>query len=189
MAVARAAMAAHTASMDLQIDSQLPALTQDQALTGWRREFCIELLGAGQARIFTRLVAASSHKAAELQNGVLFHRVGAAFGDLSSFLTLAAEPMRQLVESATRQQPRRDNLFAAVVYDHRAWERVMDALDQWQRRPHASARIVITPQGLRATPRQLSVLTRRSAHMQAAVAREVSARREAAVIAGQPGHH
>jgi len=176
--------------MDLQIDSQLPALTQDQALTGWRREFCIELLGAGQARIFMRLVLTPSHKAAELQNGVLFHRVGAAFGDLTNFLQLAAEPMRLLVGSASRQQPCRNNLFSAVVYDHRAWERVMDALDQWQRRPHAAARIVAAaPQGPRPTLRQLSVLSRRSAHMQAAVAREVGARREAAVLASQPGHH
>jgi hypothetical protein len=76
--------------MDLHIESQMPALTPDQALTGWRREFCVELLGDGRARIFTRMVISPSHKAAELQHGVLFHRVGAAFRDLRSCMQAAA---------------------------------------------------------------------------------------------------
>ena len=44
-------------------------------------------------------------------------------------MTAAAGPLRQLVASAVRQQPCRDNLFSAVVYDHQAWERVMEALE------------------------------------------------------------
>ncbi|MDG0853276.1 hypothetical protein [Roseateles puraquae] len=149
--------------MDLHIESQMPALTPDQALTGWRREFCVELLGDGRARIFTRMVISPSHKAAELQHGVLFHRVGAAFRDLRSCMQAAAGPLRQLVASAVRQQPCRDNLFSAVVYDHQAWERVMEALDHWQRRPHAAARgVAAAPQGPRPALRQLPILSRRS---------------------------
>lgn len=163
--------------MDIQIDSQLPALTQVQALTGWRREFCVELLGDGRARIFTRMVISSSRKAAELQHGVLFHPVGAGFNDLRSCVKAAAGALRDLVASATRQQPCRANLFAAVVYDQRAWERVMDALDQWQRRPHAAARCVAAaPQGPRPTLRQLPILARRAAQVQHA-------------RAGSPTHH
>lgn len=149
--------------MDLHIESQMPALTPDQALTGWRREFCVELLGDGRARIFTRRVISPSHKAAELQHGVLFHRVGAAFRDLRSCMQAAAGPLRQLVGSAVRQQPCRDNLFSAVVYDHQAWERVMEALDHWQRRPHAAARgVAAAPHGPRPTLRQLPILSRRN---------------------------
>ena len=148
--------------MDLHIESQMPALTPDQALTGWRREFCVELLGDWRARIFTRMVISPSHKAAELQHGVLFHRVGAAFRDLRSCMQAAAGPLRQLVASAVRQQPCRDNLFSAVVYDRQAWERVMEA-DHWQRRPHAAARgVAAAPQGPRPALRQLPILSRRS---------------------------
>lgn len=148
--------------MDLHIESQMPALTPDQALTGWRREFCVELLGDGRARIFTRRVISPSHKAAQLQHGVLFHRVGAAFRDLRSCVQAAAGPLKQLVASAVRQQPCRDNLFSAVVYDQQAWERVMEALDHWQRRPHAASRgVAAAPQGPRPSLRQLSILSRR----------------------------
>jgi len=153
--------------MDIQIDSQLPALTQVQALTGWRREFCVELLGDGRVRIFTRMVVSSSRKATELQRGVLFHPVGAGFHDLRSCVKAAAGALRELVASATRQQPCRANLFSAVAYDQRAWERVTDALDQWQRRPHAAARGVAgAPQGPRPALRQLPILARRAVQVQ-----------------------
>jgi hypothetical protein len=155
--------------MDFDIDSTLPALTQVQALTGWRREFCVELLGDGRARIFTRKVISSSRKAAELQRGVLFHPVGAAFRDLRSCVKVAAEPLRALVASAVRQQPCQDNLFAAIVYDRQAWERVMAALDQWQRRPHAAARgVAAAPHGPRPALRQLPILARRAAQVRQA---------------------
>lgn len=150
--------------MDLQIESQLPALTADLALTGWRREFCVDLLGDGRARIFTRTMVSPTHKMAELQHGVLFHRIGAGFQDLRSCVQAAAAPLRVLVASAVRQQPCRDNLFLAVTYDHRAWELVTEALDRWQRRPHAAARCVApAPQGLpgpRPSLRQLPILSR-----------------------------
>jgi hypothetical protein len=150
--------------MDLQIESQMPALTPDQALTGWRREFCVELLGDGRARIFTRRVISPSHKMAELQHGLLFHRVGAGFKDLRSCVQAAGAPLRRLVASAVRQQPCRDNLFSPVTYDHCAWEQVMDALERWQRRPHAAARCVApSPEGLQAprpSLRQLPILSR-----------------------------
>ncbi len=71
-----------TGRMSLEIDDQLPPLTAEQTLTGWRREFCVELLGEGRARIFLRALEAPSLKATELQRGVLFHRVSSAFQDL-----------------------------------------------------------------------------------------------------------
>jgi hypothetical protein len=101
---------------------------------------------------------------AELQHGVLFHRVGAGFKDLRSCVQTAAGPLRRLVASAVRQQPCRDNLFSPVTYDQRAWEEVMDALDGWQRRPHAAARCVApSADGLQAprpSLRQLPILSR-----------------------------
>jgi hypothetical protein len=152
--------------MDIQIDSLLPALTQVQALTGWRREFCVELLGEGRVRIFTRMVISWSRKAAELQRGMLFHPVGAGFHDLRSCVKVAAGALRDLVATAARQQPCQANLFSAVVYDRHAWERVTDALDQWQRRPHAAARgVAAAPHGPRPALRQLPILARRGAQV------------------------
>jgi hypothetical protein len=125
-----------TGGMPLQIDDSPVVLTSAQTLTGWRREFCVELLGDGQARVFLRAVEAASLKATELKRGVLFHRVGAGFQDLAGVVAAAREPLEQLARSAVRQQPTKDNLFAAVTYDRAAWDRVVDALDAWQRRPH-----------------------------------------------------
>lgn len=122
--------------MAFQIDDTPATLTPAQTLTGWHREFCIELLGEGQARLFLRVVETASLKATELHRGVLFHRVGAGFADLAGAVAAAREPLEQLARSATRQQPSKDNLFAAVTYDRAAWDRVTDALDAWQRRPH-----------------------------------------------------
>lgn len=125
-----------TGDMSLQIDDSPVVLTSAQTLTGWRREFCVELLGDGQARVFLRAVEAASLKATELKRAVLFHRVGAGFLDLAGAVAAAREPLEQLARSATRQQPTKDNLFAAVTYDRTAWERATDVLDAWQRRPH-----------------------------------------------------
>ncbi|MBL8276778.1 MAG: hypothetical protein JNL93_08780 [Pelomonas sp.] len=122
--------------MPLQIDDTPATLTPAQTLTGWHREFCVELLGDGQARIFLRVVETASLKATELHRGVLFHRVGAGFGDLPGCVEAAREPLEQLTRSAVRQQPSKDNLFAAITYDRSAWDRATSAVDGWQRRPH-----------------------------------------------------
>jgi hypothetical protein len=42
--------------MTLHVDPAAPVLTSAQNLTGWRREFCVEMLGEGAARIFLRAV-------------------------------------------------------------------------------------------------------------------------------------
>ena len=47
------------------------------------------------------------------------------------------EPLEELARSAVRQKPSKDNLFAAVVYDRGAWDRVVKGIDPWLRRPHA----------------------------------------------------
>ena len=124
-----------TDSMTLNIEDNQISLTSEQTLTGWRREFCVELLGEGQARVFLRLVEAASLKATELHRGVLFHRVGSAFADLAGCVAAAREALEQLARTAVRQQPSKDNLFAAVTYDRSTWDRVVLAVDQWQRRP------------------------------------------------------
>jgi len=120
--------------MNLEIDEAPAALTSEQTLTGWRRELCIELLGEGRARIFLRAVEAPSLKATELHRGVLFHRVGSTFTDLAGCVAAARAPLEQLASSSDRQQPSQDNLFAAVTYDRRAWESVVSAVEDWQRR-------------------------------------------------------
>lgn len=125
--------------MSLQIDETPTTLTTEQTLTGWRREFCIELLGDGQARIFLRAVEQPSLRATELHRGVLFHRVGSAFANLPGCVAAAREMLEQLARSAVRQQPSQANLFAAMTYDRAAWDRVVGAIDGWQRRPHAVA--------------------------------------------------
>lgn len=126
--------------MSLQIDDNTPALTAEQVLTGWRREFCVELLGEGQARIFMRALEAPSLKASELRRAVLFHRVGSNFTDLPGCVSAAREPLERLARSAQRQQPSQENLFTAVTYDRAAWEAVESAVDRWQRRAHVPAR-------------------------------------------------
>ena len=55
---------------NVQVDPELPDITPAQGPTGWRREFCIELLGDGGARIFVRAVESSSFKATELQRAI-----------------------------------------------------------------------------------------------------------------------
>jgi hypothetical protein len=123
-----------TEPMTLHIDEQQTTLTPEQTLTGWRREFCVELLGEGQARVFLRAVEASSLKATELHRGVLFHRVSSAFTDLAGCAAAAREPLEHLARTAVRQQPSKDNLFAAVTYDRVAWDGVVNAVERWQRR-------------------------------------------------------
>jgi hypothetical protein len=126
--------------MTLQIHDNPPTLTSEQALTGWHREFCVELLGEGQARIFLRALESASLKATELRQAILFHRVSAAFGDLNGCVEAARGPLEQLARTAVRQVPGMDNLFAAVAYDRSAWDAVVNAVETWQRRQHAVAR-------------------------------------------------
>jgi hypothetical protein len=128
-----------TVAMSLHIDETEATLTSEQSLTGWRREFCVELLGDGQARVFLRAVEMPSLKATDLQRGVLFHRVTSMFTDLAGCVAAAREPLERLARTAVRQQPNKDNLFAAVTYDRGVWETVVNAVENWQRRPPARA--------------------------------------------------
>ena len=123
---------------NLQVDPARPALTSEQTLTGWRREFCVELLGEAQARIFLRAVESPSMKADELRQAVLFHRVSAAFDDMDGCVAAVREPLERLARTAVRQKPSKDNLFSAITYDRGAWERVEQGVEHWQRRPHSA---------------------------------------------------
>jgi len=118
----------------LQIDPQLPEITPAQSLTGWRREFCIELLGSGAARIFVRAVEKSSFKAAELQRAILFQRLDPRFADLAGCAEAIRGELESLAETAQRTRPDKDNLFRTVDYDRKAWERVQQGVERWVRR-------------------------------------------------------
>ena len=119
----------------LQIAPDVPELTSAQSLVGWRREFCVELLGDGDARIFVRAVEKSSFKAAELQRAILFHRLDSRFSDLPGCVEAIRGELEQLANAARRTRPAKDNLFAAVEYDRTVWERVQQGIDRWSRRP------------------------------------------------------
>ena len=118
----------------LQADPNLPELTPAQSLEGWRREFCIELLGDGGARIFVRCVEEGSLKANELKRAMLFHRVALRFTDVAGCVEAIQHDIRHLADTAQRTIPTKDNLFAAVTYDRTAWERVQHGVDRWARR-------------------------------------------------------
>jgi hypothetical protein len=118
----------------LQIDPNLPEITPAQSLTGWRREFCIELLGDGAARIFVRSVEEGSFKATELQRAILFHRLDARFTDLAGCVEALQPDLERLTDTARRIRPDKENLFATVAYDRTAWERVQQGIDRWVRR-------------------------------------------------------
>jgi hypothetical protein len=118
----------------LQVDSILPEITPEQSLTGWRREFCVELLGDAGARIFVRTVAESSFKATELQRAILFHRLDPRFTDLADCIEALQSDLRRLAETARRIRPDKENLFARVEFDRSAWERVQHGVDRWGRR-------------------------------------------------------
>lgn len=128
-----------TVGMNVEIDANLPMLTPEQSLTGWRQELCVELLGEGRARVFLRALEAPSLKATELKRGLLFHRVQSNFSDLAGCVAAARDPLERLVGTAGRQVPSQDNLFAAVTYDRAAWEAVVSAVEGWQRRRHPAA--------------------------------------------------
>jgi len=132
-------MKAALAMENLQIDPARPELTPEQTLTGWRREFCVELFGEGEARIFLRAVEVPSMKADALRQAILFHRVGTTFVDFDGCVAAVREPLEQLARTAARQKPDRDNPFAAVTYDRSAWDRVVLGIEHWQRRPRVSS--------------------------------------------------
>jgi hypothetical protein len=118
----------------LQVETTLPAITQAQSLTGWRREFCLELTGDGSAKIFVRAVEQPSHKAPELQRGVLFHRLDSRFADLDGCIDALRPDLDRLVLNARRAPPDKARLFITLDYDRAAWERVEQGLDRWARR-------------------------------------------------------
>jgi hypothetical protein len=117
----------------LQIEPKLPEITPEQSLAGWRREFCIELLGDGGARVFVRAVEESSLKASELQRAILFHRLDPRFTDLVGCVETMQPDLRRLVDTARRVRPDKDNLYARVEYSRAAWERVQQGIDHWAR--------------------------------------------------------
>jgi hypothetical protein len=117
----------------LQIEPELPDISPEQALDGWRREFCVELLGEGAARIFVRAVARSSFKATELRRAILFVRLDGRFTDLAGCVDSIRVDLSSLAGTARRSRPDKDNLFATVEYDRNAWERVQRGLDRWAR--------------------------------------------------------
>ena len=127
------------AMANLQFDPAVPVLTPSQSLTGRRRELCVQLLGDSDARLYLRAVETPSMKADELRQAVLFHRVSASFVDLEACVAAIREPLEHLARTAVRQKPSQDNLFAAVTYDRSAWERVVQEIERWQRRPISAA--------------------------------------------------
>jgi hypothetical protein len=125
---------------NLNIDPDLPVVTPELSLTGWRREFCVELQGDGAARVFVRAVETGSLKADELRRAVLFHRLETRFTDLPGCVEVLRSHLERLADSARRAQPSKENLFAAVTYDKAAWEAVTKELDRWGRRPSTTSR-------------------------------------------------
>ncbi|PZP36698.1 MAG: hypothetical protein DI603_01695 [Roseateles depolymerans] len=144
--------------MSLHIDEATPVLSAEQTLTGWRREFCVELLGDGQARIFLRAVPAASLKAAELRRGLLFHRVNHAFHDLPGCVAASRDVLERLAQTASRPEPTPDNLFATACFDRQTWDRVVYAVEQWQRRPPPTSCL---PHAAAPMPRSDPALSRR----------------------------
>ena len=111
-----------------------PTLSATQSLAGWHRELCVELLGAGQARVFVRAVARGSLGASELQQGRLFHRLDVRFQDLAGCVQSLHPDLERLARSARRAPPCRDNLFITLQYDRATWDRIETGLDRWARR-------------------------------------------------------
>lgn len=121
------------ATLQIDIDSATP-LSPEESLSGWRRELCVELLGDGAARIFVRAVEMPSSKAAELQRGILFHRVDPRLTGWSQCIDAVRPDLERLVDSARRTEATQANLYSAVSYDRSAWERVEQGIDRWSRR-------------------------------------------------------
>lgn len=120
--------------VSLQIDAEPPEISPARSLNGWHREFCVELLGDGAARVFVRAVQQSSLKAAELQRAILFHRLDPRFADLAGCVEALRPKLEALAATAKRALPSKENLFITVGYDRGAWDRVEQAVDRWARR-------------------------------------------------------
>ncbi len=118
----------------LQLEPDFPAITPTQSLNGWHREFCVELLGGGSARIFVRAVRHSSLKATELRQAVLFHRLDPRFTDLAGCVGALEQELKRLAATARRTVPGKDNLFVTVTYLRATWQQVEDGVDRWARR-------------------------------------------------------
>jgi len=118
----------------LHVDPALSDMTTAQSLVGWGREWCVELLGDGAARIFVRTVQESSSKAAELHRATLFRRLDPRFTDLIGCVEGIRPELERLVDGARRSPPDKHNLFVTVQYDHLAWERVQYGRDRWVQR-------------------------------------------------------
>jgi hypothetical protein len=118
----------------LQVDTQWPEIGSLEALTGWHREFCVELHGDGTARIFVRAVALASQKAAELQRRILFQRLSQRFKDVAGCVESVRPDLERLVDGARKVEPSKENVYAAITYDRQAWERVQQGIEKWQRR-------------------------------------------------------
>ena len=119
---------------ELQIDPNLPEIKPDLSLIGWHREFCVELLGKGDARLFVRAVETSSFKATELQRAILFKRLDSRFTDLAGCVEFIRADIARLADTARRSRPTKDNLFTTLEYDRAAWERVQSVIERWTRR-------------------------------------------------------
>lgn len=118
----------------LQVESDLPAITPARSLNGWHREFCVELLGGGAARIFVRAVQHSSFKAAELQRAILFQRLDSRFTDLDGCAAALKPELDRLARTARRAVPNKTNLFVTLEYDRQAWDQVELGVGRWGRR-------------------------------------------------------
>jgi hypothetical protein len=124
----------HLPAATLQVDAALPEITAAQSLTGWHREFCVELLGDGAARLFVRAVRHSSLKATELRQAILFHRLDPRFSDVAGCVAALQPEFERLARTARRAVPSKENLFITAAYDRDAWERIEQGLDRWARR-------------------------------------------------------
>lgn len=118
----------------LHVDPKLPDLTPAQCLSGVRREFCVELLGDGGARVFVRTVETCSFKAAQLQRAILFQRLDSRFTDLADCVEAVRADLERLADTAKRTRPAKENQFAAVQFEPATWDRVEQGVDRWGRR-------------------------------------------------------
>jgi hypothetical protein len=119
---------------NLQIEPDLPEISPTQSLTGWHREFCVELRGDGAARIFVRAVETGSFKATELRRAILFQRLAPRFTDVAGCADAIRSDLERLADTARRVHPNSENLFRTVEYDRITWERMQHGIDRWGRR-------------------------------------------------------
>jgi hypothetical protein len=120
--------------VNLQIELDLPEITPARSLAGWHREFCVQVLGDGAARVFVRAVGTVSSKAQELRHGILFQRLGPRFSDLAACIDAIRFDLERFVSTARRVEPVSANLFRVIEYDRAAWETVQHGIERWGRR-------------------------------------------------------